>query len=162
MVVKTAFQFCDLISAWSAASGRTELAMIHPGLWRHGGTELWNILPFYFLMYISLAMLIIELFFCILIDLLANNFMLYLSAFQYWDRSVGRAAFLPVIMLILESCSTSLPNLKDQIQMKLTLTLQADTSPALNHAGPGTRQLETVLPAQSPRKWLKLGKTITH
>lgn len=38
--------------------------------------------------------------------------MLYLSAFKRRDRSIAGAAFLPVIMLLLEYCSMSLPNLK--------------------------------------------------
>lgn len=51
-------------------------------------------------------------FFGFLIVLPDKSFMLYLSAFKRRDRSIAGAAFLPVIMLLLEYCSMSLPNLK--------------------------------------------------
>lgn len=70
-------------------------------------------------MYITLAIVITELFFGFLTFFLDNNFTLYLSTFKCRDRSIARAAFLLVITLLLEYCSISLPNLKRVEKIKL-------------------------------------------
>lgn len=57
-------------------------------------------------------------FFAFLIVLPDNSFVLYLSALKSQDRSTAATAFLPVITLLLEYCSMSLPNLKG-IEQKL-------------------------------------------